>query len=150
MAVLPHLDEEMSRLNDMFGGTAMLPPPCFTTMNAEFIAYESRSSLTVDFPVTPNMLNPVGAMQGGFITAAIDNTMGPLSYLALRAAASTLDIHTQFVRAAHAGERLTVTARVISMGPMTLVMAAEVRNGRGKLVASATANALAARKEPAG
>jgi len=147
MADLPHLEEEMNRLNEALGGTAMLPPPCFTSMNAEFTAYESRSSLTVDFPVTTNMLNPVGAMQGGFITAAIDNTMGPLSYLALRSAASTLDIHTQFIRSVHAGERLTVTARVVSMGSMTLVMGAEVRNSRGKLVASATANALAIRKE---
>jgi len=148
MAQLPHLDQEMNRLNEMLGGTAMLPPPCFTSMHAEFTAYESRSALTVEIPVAETMLNPVGAMQGGFITAAIDNTMGPLSYLALRSAASTLDIHTQFVRSVPAGERLTVTARVVSMGPISLVMEAEVRNSRGKLVASATANALAIRKEP--
>ena len=147
MAEIPHLEEEMKRLHVELGGTAMLPPPCFTSMNAEFTAYESRTSLTVEVPVAENMLNPVGAMQGGFITAAIDNTMGPLSYLALRSAASTLDIHTQYVRAVSAGERLKVTARVVSMGPMTLVMNAEVRNSRGKLVASATANALAIRKD---
>jgi len=147
MATLPLLEEEITRLNEVLGGTAMFPPPCFTSMNAEFIAYESRSSLTVAVPVTEQMLNPVGAMQGGFIAAAIDNTMGPLSYLALRSPASTLDLHTQFVRAVPVGERLTVTARVISMGPMTLVMGGEVRNSRGKLVASATANAIAIRKD---
>lgn len=142
----PKLDEEIGRLQEMLGTSAVFPPPCFVTMNARFTAYESRSMLTVTFPVTENMLNPVGAMQGGFITAALDNVMGPLSYLAMRGPASTLDIHTQFVRAVPAGDSLTVTARVVSMGPSTLVMTAEARNLRGKLVASATANAIAVGK----
>ena len=146
MAYPPNLEEEIGRLQEMLGTSAVFPPPCFVTMNAEFAAYESRSSLTVTFPVTENMLNPVGAMQGGFITAAIDNVMGPLSYLAMRNPASTLDIHTQFVRAVAPGQSLTVTARVLSMGPSTLVMTAEARNARGKLVATATANAISVGK----
>jgi len=148
MADLAQFESEMQRLREALGGAVEFPPPCFTSMNAEFIAYESRSGLTVEIPVSRDMLNPVGAMQGGFITAAIDNTMGPLSYLALRSAASTLDIHTQFIRAVPAGERLRVTASVVSMGPVSLVMEAEVLNSHGKLVARATANALAIRKEP--
>jgi len=143
MTFPPGLEEELARLQDVLGASAVFPPPCFVTMNAEFAAYESRSSLTVYFPVTEGILNPVGAMQGGFITAAIDNVMGPLSYLAMRSPASTLDIHTQFVRAVTIGDTLTVTARVLSRGPVTLVMSAEVRNARGKLVATATANAIA-------
>ena len=146
MTFPPNLEEEFRRLQEMLGAAAVFPPPCFVTMNAEFTAYESRSSLTVTFPVTENILNPVGAMQGGFITAAMDNVMGPLSYLAMRSPASTLDIHTQFVRAVPMGDTLTVTARVLSMGPVTLVMSAEARNARGKLVATATANAIAVGK----
>jgi uncharacterized protein (TIGR00369 family) len=142
MTYPPKLEEEIGRLQELLGASAVFPPPCFVTMNAEFVAYESRSSLTVTFPVSESVLNPVGAMQGGFITAAIDNVMGPLSYLAMKNPASTLDIHTQYVRAVPLGDTLTVTARVVSMGPVTLVMAAEARNARGKLVATATANAI--------
>ena len=148
MADLAQFEAEMRRLQETLGDAVEFPPPCFTRMNAEFTAYESRSALTVEIPVSQDMLNPVGSMQGGFITAAIDNTMGPLSYLALRSAASTLDIHTQFIRAVPAGERLRVTARVVSRWPVSLVMEAEVLNSHGKLVARATANALAIRKEP--
>lgn len=146
MTYPPKLLAEIGQLQDMLGSSAVFPPPCFVAMNAEFTAYESRTSLTVTFPVTENMLNPVGAMQGGFITAAIDNVMGPLSYLAMRNPAATLDIHTQYVRAVPLGDTLTVTARVVSMGPATLVMTAEARNARGKLVATATANAIAVGK----
>jgi uncharacterized protein (TIGR00369 family) len=142
----PKLEEEIGYLQELLGASAVFPPPCFVTMNAEFAAYESRSSLTVTFPVTENLLNPVGAMQGGFITAALDNVLGPLSYLAMKNPASTLDIHTQYIRAVSAGDTLTVTARVVSMGPATLVMTAEARNVRGKLVATATANAIAVGK----
>jgi uncharacterized protein (TIGR00369 family) len=142
----PKLEEEIGTLQEMLETPAVFPPPCVVTMNGKFTDYESRSSLTVTFPVTENMLNPVGAMQGGFITAALDNVMGPLSYLAMRNPASTLDIHTQYVRAVVVGDTLTVTARVVSMGPATLVMTAEARNARGKLVATGTANAISVGK----
>jgi hypothetical protein len=56
----PKLEEEIGHLQEILGGSAVFPPPCFVTMHGEFTAYESRSSLTVTFPVTENLLNPVG------------------------------------------------------------------------------------------
>ena len=59
-----------------------VPPPVFTAMQAEFVAYDSEAeTLTVRFPVLPSYLNPYGVMQGGMIAAAVDNTLGPLSML---------------------------------------------------------------------
>jgi uncharacterized protein (TIGR00369 family) len=133
--------EEMAALTRALGPGVAFPPPCFVTMKGGFTQYESRSSLTVTFPVEETILNPLGVMQGGFISAAIDNVMGPLSYLAMRAPAATLDLHTQFIRGAALGDILTVTARVVSRTPRTLVMTAEARNQKGKLIAMATANA---------
>lgn len=137
-----NLREELRQLSELIGPGVVFPPPCFTTMKAEFGEYESRASLTVRFPVEATLLNPVGVMQGGFIAAAIDNVMGPLSYLAMRSPAATLNLDTQFVRGAVTGDTLTVTARVVSRTPRSLVMTAEARNQKGKLVAMATANAV--------
>jgi uncharacterized protein (TIGR00369 family) len=137
------LREELGALGHVFGPGVAFPPPCFTTMKGAFTHYEPRTALTVTFPVEEPLLNPVGVMQGGFIAAAIDNVMGPLSYLAMRAPAATLDLHTQFIRGAFPGDVLTVSARVVSRTPRTLVMTAEARNQRGKLIAMATANAAA-------
>lgn len=137
-----NLREELLQLTSTFGSGVAFPPPCFTTMRAEFTDYESRTALTATFPVEETLLNPVGIMQGGFIAAAIDNVMGPLSYLAMRNPAATLSLHTQFIRGAASGDILTVTARVVSRTPRTLVMAAEARNRKGKLIAMATANAV--------
>jgi uncharacterized protein (TIGR00369 family) len=133
---------ELDALVAALGGRVKCPPNCFVLMKGEYAAYESRTSLTVRFPVLPEYLNPVEAMQGGIITAAIDNTMGPLSYLAARKACSTLDLHTQYLRSISAGDMLTVAARVISRGPRTMTIEAEATNGKGKLVARASATML--------
>ena len=59
-----------------------LPPPSFTVMKAEIIAFDARKkTLTTKLPVLKEWLNPYGTMQGGFINAAIDNAVGPLSLL---------------------------------------------------------------------
>lgn len=60
----------------------VLPPPSFTIMQSEIIEYnESERSLIVKIPVLEYWLNPYQTMQGGFINAAIDNAVGPLSLL---------------------------------------------------------------------
>jgi acyl-coenzyme A thioesterase PaaI-like protein len=60
----------------------VLPPPSFTIMQSEIIEYnEGERSLTVKIPVLEDWLNPYQTMQGGFINAAIDNAVGPLSLL---------------------------------------------------------------------
>jgi uncharacterized protein (TIGR00369 family) len=139
---MPHpsialLDQEMNRLHGEFSA-AELPPKCFTHMHAEFVEYESRQMLKVSVPVLEEYLNPMKAMQGGFITAAFDNTFGPLSYLAARHPCITLQIQTNYIRPILAGDTLTVTARVVSRGGNTMYLSAEAHNSKGKLVATAT------------
>ena len=58
-----------------------LPPPCFLDMQADVVDFVDGESLTVRFPVLARYRNPLGFMQGGFIAAALDNTIGPFSYL---------------------------------------------------------------------
>ncbi len=133
---------ELATLENTYGRSLQNPPNCYRFMRGEYRAYESRTSLTVSFPVLPEYHNPVGAMQGGLITAAVDNTIGPLSYLAARAPCTTLDLHTQYLRSVAADDTITVTARVISRGSQTLTFSADVVNGKGKLIARASATML--------
>lgn len=56
------------------------PPPVFMMMKGELLAIDmEQGMLKARFPVSENYLNPYGAMQGGMIAAAVDNTLGPLS-----------------------------------------------------------------------
>ena len=54
---------------------------CFAALQGEAPAHESGESLPLRFPLHKGYRNPMQMMQGGFI-AAIDDTVGPLAYLA--------------------------------------------------------------------
>ena len=60
----------------------ILPPESFTVMQAEIIEFsEKEKRLITKMPVLSSWNNPYGTMQGGFVNAAIDNAVGPLSML---------------------------------------------------------------------
>ncbi len=122
--------------------TAQIPPNCYQWMNVNVLEYVSRTMLKIEISVTEEMLNPMRVMQGGFITAAFDNTFGPLSYLAARNPCTTLDIHTQFIRPIIVGDTLTVAARVVSRGPVSMHLSGEAHNSKGKLIATCSSNMI--------
>jgi uncharacterized protein (TIGR00369 family) len=126
---------------------AQLPPKCFVAMKAEYREYESRSMLKIAFPIVEEYLNPMKSMQGGFITAAFDNVIGPLSYLAAKTACVSLDMHTNYIRPIFTGDELTITARVIIRGRSTMNISAEGVNSKGKLVATCTSHLMIMKKE---
>ncbi len=119
-----------------------LPPPCFHDMQGEFMRYSSRKAILVSFPVLAKQLNPIGVMQGGYIAAAFDNTLGPLSYLAAQKPAVTLDMTQTYLRAARLGETIHCEAEVVTRGLKTIFMTASLFDARGKLVASAQTQVL--------
>src|SRR3954452_8131792 len=54
------------------------PPPCAKTLGIEFAAIDSeRGTVEVKFEARPEFLNPAGNVQGGFLAAMLDDTMGP-------------------------------------------------------------------------
>ncbi|MCR9140957.1 MAG: PaaI family thioesterase [bacterium] len=112
-----------------------LPPPSFLEMQGAFEEYRPGESLRVSFPVRPEYDNPMRRMQGGFICAAMDNTMGPLSFLVTGGAAVTLSLNVDFVRGIKAGDTLTCVASVLSRSRTNLIMDVEAFDSRGKLVA---------------
>jgi acyl-coenzyme A thioesterase PaaI-like protein len=80
------------------GVEVQLPPPCYETMEAEAVSFdEDAGVLVVRFPVRRAYRNPLGLMQGGFIAAAIDNTLGPLSFLVAPPSVTT-QMTTQYLR----------------------------------------------------
>jgi len=69
-------------------GRLKLPPPVFEAMQADVRDYRPGADETnvgavmvVRFPVLEQHQNPMGHMQGGMIAAAVDNVIGPLSYI---------------------------------------------------------------------
>ena len=130
-----------------YGITLDAPPPSFRELHGEFVEVDNRR-IKVRFPFDARFTNPIGIFQGGVLCAAIDNTFGPLSYLALKRPSVTLDLSTHFIRSFSAkDEYIEVEAKVVSISSATLVMAAEVRNAKNKLIATATTTFLILRDE---
>ena len=72
-----------ARMRDLVAtGQLQIPPPIFTDMDGQFLAFDPVArQLTARFPFKARYQNPMGYMQGGMIAAAIDNTIGPLSFM---------------------------------------------------------------------
>lgn len=80
------------------GTDLRIPPRCFEDMNAEMQSYDPEAQiLRVRIPVEQRYENPTGVMQGGFLCAALDNVLGPLSYLVAPPSATT-QLNVAFLR----------------------------------------------------
>jgi len=112
--------------------------PCMTDMKPVFREYMHKKLLTVSYPVLGSYLNPRRTMQGGFITAAFDNTFGALSYYSAgKKFMATIDLHTRYHCPIFEGDELTVTACMVSLGKTIISMRGEAVNKEGRLIATA-------------
>lgn len=118
---------------------ARLPPPCLLDMQAEPIEYVENERLVMRFPVLERYQNPFGYMQGGFVLAAIDNTIGPFSFL-IAPPSVTGQITINYVRPVTADQtHLTCIATVLERTRKTLYLTGRALGSDGKLAAIAQA-----------
>jgi molybdopterin converting factor subunit 1 len=99
-----------------------------------------------EFRATEQFLNPAGVVQGGFLTAMLDETMGPaaLSMLGPGHFIPTLELKVSFLRAARAG-RLVADGRVVHMGKSVAFLEGSLADEDGEVVATSTATARVVR-----
>jgi acyl-coenzyme A thioesterase PaaI-like protein len=117
-----------------------LPPGSFSSMQCEIIAFDKvEKSITVTMPVLDFTLNPYNTMQGGFITAALDNAIGPLSLLVAPLNMSRR-ITTDYRRAITKEiELLYITAQLTETKGRKLFFSAELKDCHGTVYTTAVA-----------
>lgn len=131
--------EAQAKLEAMLAtGEFQLPPPIFLDMEGEILAIDlDIPSLIARFPVKPRYQNPMGYMQGGMITAAIDNTVGPLSVMVADPNV-TKSMEVRFRRPVLPTlDFITVEATVESSSKREIIFATSVKDDNGKELASA-------------
>jgi molybdopterin converting factor subunit 1 len=104
----------------------------------------------MEFTASEQFLNPAGVVQGGFITAMLDDTMGPaaVSQLGPGHFAPTLELKVSFLRPAGPG-RLVADGRVVHMGRSIAFLEGSLADEEGNVVATATATARVVKLERA-
>ncbi|GAA4635372.1 PaaI family thioesterase [Actinoallomurus vinaceus] len=119
------------------------PPPAASLLGWELVELDpERGTIEVAFQASARFANPVGVIQGGFLAAMLDDTMGPalVATLPEDQFAPTLDLHVQFLRPARPG-RLVGRGRVVQRGRDVCFLASELLDPDGRPVATATATA---------
>lgn len=119
------------------------PPPAAKTLGFELVAVDpDAGTIEVAFTATEDFLNPFGTVQGGFLAAMLDDTLGPalVATLGPGESAPTTDLHVQFLRPVSPG-RLVGRGRIVRKGRDIGFLAGELVDESGTVVATATATA---------
>lgn len=119
------------------------PPPAAATLGWELLAVDpDAGTIEVAFRASEAFLNPVGVIQGGFLAAMLDDTLGPALVATLGPGefAPTTDLHVQFLRPASPG-RLVGRGRIVRKGKDVGFLHGDLVDETGSVVATATATA---------
>lgn len=119
------------------------PPPAASTLGFKLLDIdEQQGTIRVQFTAGPEFLNPIGVVQGGFLAAMLDDTLGPalVATLAPNEFAPTIELKVNFIRPAQVGV-LIGTGRVVARGGSIAFLAGELSTEQGELLATATATA---------
>ena len=112
-------------------------PAATTTLGWALIEADTeRGEIEVSFEATEDFLNPAGTVQGGFLTAMLDDTMGPALAATLDPGqyGTTIELKVSFLRPAKPG-RLVGRGRIVHRGGTIAFLAGELLDESGQVVA---------------
>ena len=118
-------------------------PPSARLLGWQLLDHDAdRGWLRVGFDGKPAFVNPAGFIQGGILTAMLDDTMGPVALLASggRFYTSTIDLHVSFLAPARPGP-IVGEANVVQLGRTVGFIEGRLLDKAGTLLARATTSA---------
>ncbi len=119
---------------------ASTPPGFSEWLQPKMIAVE-EDSLTVEVVVRPEMCNPAGTLHGGIHSAILDEVIGmTVAAMGNDTHFVSLNMTTDYLRAARSGERVRATSQVIRKGRTAIHLIAQLTNSEGKELSRATQN----------
>ncbi|MFN3513731.1 MAG: PaaI family thioesterase [Phenylobacterium sp.] len=118
-------------------------PPCAQLLGWKVLdARPDEGWIRIGFEGRPEFRNPAGFVQGGFLAAMLDDTMGPAVFAATDGALYTasIDMNVSFLKPAKVGP-LTGEGQVIQLGKTVAFIEAKLMDADAALVARATSSA---------
>lgn len=143
---------------DFVAGRAEAPPAARTLGWHLEEVDPAAGTIRVAFEAAPEFRNPMGNIQGGFLAAMLDDTLGPALVATLEPTqfAPTLELKVSFLRPARPGRLVgydqtvprsyalrpaQVAGRVVHRGGTIAFLEGDLRDHEGKVIATATATA---------
>lgn len=118
-------------------------PACARHLGWTLLDYDAaRGWAKLGFTARPEFLNPAGFVQGGFVGAMLDDTLGPPVFLMTegRSYTVTLNMNVNFIAPARQGP-FVGEGQVLQLGKTIAFSEARLRDAAGTLVATATSSA---------
>lgn len=131
------MPDDINRIAEVFSS----PSPSSLTLGFEIVALDMSAWTTrVRFDGKPEFRNPAGYIQGGFLSAMLDDTIGFLAGMktAPKALPATVDLHTTFLRPVREGI-IEVAAQLSNFGRAMIFSQATLFDSRGKPAARSSA-----------
>jgi len=118
-------------------------PPCAELLGWHVLdARPTEGWIRIGFVAKPEFTNPAGFVQGGFLAAMLDDTMGPAAFVMSEGALYTVsvDFHVSFLAPAKPGP-LIGEGRVVQLGKSIGFLEATLSDQAGTRIARATSSA---------
>lgn len=117
-------------------------PPTARWMGMDLVEHDSDKMYSkVTFDPNPNMINFGGVIQGGFLTAMMDDAMGFNAFISLgmKQAMASIDLHTHYYSTVPMGT-IIVEAWVIRAGKSVAFLEAKLYDKDNNLAARAASS----------
>ncbi|WP_044172999.1 PaaI family thioesterase [Flectobacillus major] len=116
------------------------PSPVARFLDGTLIAAE-EGSITVEYIVKENMVNPAHILHGGIAATMLDDIIGMTVFtMGNNVFYSTVNLSVDYLFSAKIGEKVLVKSRVVRMGKKIAHAEGEIRNENGVLIAKCTTN----------
>lgn len=118
-------------------------PPCAEHLGWTLLDADAEAGwIKIGFTARPEFRNPAGFVQGGFLAAMLDDTMGPAVLMKSggRVYTATIDLRVSYIAPAKIGS-FVGEARVVQIGRTIAFAEAKLFDADGTLVATATTSA---------
>ena len=122
-------------------------PPAAKLLGWELVSEDPEAgTIEIAFHPDDRMLNPQGSIQGGFVAAMLDDTMGPalVSMSAGTLMPRSIDLNVSFIRPVMPG-RVIGRGRVVKAGKSVVFLEGELFDEQGDLLARATSSGVPVR-----
>jgi uncharacterized protein (TIGR00369 family) len=123
-----------------------VPPNCDLTLGLVCVDKSEPGRTIWTMRADERFANPAGLIQGGFIAAMLDSSMGASAVTALqgrKAWVANAEMKVSFLRPVPVGDQLRCEAVCVEAGRTVLFLEGRVHDHEGRLVATATSTYIA-------
>ena len=100
-----------------------------------------ENSLSVEFEIREEMLNPGDILHGGIAATMMDDVMGMTVFsLGRKSFYVTVNLAVDYLRNAKLGEKIVAKSQIVRAGENVIYLTCDLLNSQGKSIARCTSN----------